>query len=465
MPEHKSISGLQVLEFIIQLSWHLLQHRTLQMYYFIMRQNQNIFLTVCISHRKCHLIMIKFTEIWIQLHVFQEVVHPAHIPLQRESKPVVFCLTCYHRPCGRFLCDHDSSMISSENNGIQMLKKFNSLQILVSAVFIGDPLTVFLTVIQVEHGCNRIYTKTINVAFLYPVKSVCDQEILHLRTSVIVDLGSPIRMLTLSRICMLIYSSSVKVNQSVCILRKMCRYPVKNDTDFLTVKIIHQIFEILRCSVAGSRCVIAGYLIAPGTVKRMLCDTHKLHMGVSHFFDILCKLRRQFSVGIETILILCCLRMLHPGTRMHLIDRHGTCVRIKVLAIFHPGIIFPFIVGDICNTRGCSGTHFSGIGIWICLVKLLTMCTCNVKFIQLSDLRSRYKCLINANGSNFFHGILLRIPFVEFTYNRNRLCIRCPHCKINPFFPVLRIWMCSQLPVNIIIRALTKQILVKLRKL
>ena len=30
-------------------------------------------------------------------------------------------------------------MISSENNGIQMLKKFNSLQILVSAVFIGDP--------------------------------------------------------------------------------------------------------------------------------------------------------------------------------------------------------------------------------------------------------------------------------------------------------------------------------------
>ena len=67
-------------------------------------------------------------------------------------------------------------MISSENNGIQMLKKFNSLQILVSAVFIGDPLTVFLTVIQVEHGCNRIYTKTINVAFLYPVKSVCDQD-------------------------------------------------------------------------------------------------------------------------------------------------------------------------------------------------------------------------------------------------------------------------------------------------
>ena len=65
MTEHKSISGLQVLEFIIQLSWHLLQHRTLQMYYLIMRQNQNIFLTVCISHRKCHLIMIKFTEIWI----------------------------------------------------------------------------------------------------------------------------------------------------------------------------------------------------------------------------------------------------------------------------------------------------------------------------------------------------------------------------------------------------------------
>ena len=150
---------------------------------------------------------------------------------------------------------------------------------------------------------------------------------------------------------------------------------------------------------------------------------------------------------------------------MHLINRHGTCIRIKGLTVLHPGIIFPFIIGDVGNTGGCSRTHLSSVGIGICLVKFLAMCTCNVKFIQLSNLRSRYKCLINTNGSNFFHGILLCVPFIELTYNRNRLCIRCPHCKINSFFPVLCIRMCSQLPVNIIIRALTEQILVKLRKL
>ena len=290
MSEHEGIASLQVLEFIIQFAWHFFQHGALQMYYLIVGKNQNILLTVCISHGKCHLIMIKFTEIRIQLHIFQEIVHPSHIPFQGESQAVIFCLAGYHRPCGRFLRNHDSSMISSENNRIQMLEEFNGFQVLVSTVFIGNPLTVFFTVIQIEHGCNRVYTETVNVAFFYPVKGIGDQEILYFRTSVIVDLGSPVRMLALSRICMLVYCSSVKVGKSVCILREVRRYPVKDNTDFLFMQIIYHISKIFRRTISGSRCIISGYLITPGAIKRM----------------------GQLSVGIETILVFRSLRMFHP---------------------------------------------------------------------------------------------------------------------------------------------------------
>ena len=356
-------------------------------------------------------------------------------------------------------------MVSSKHNCIQVFKEFNSFEILVAAEFICNPFSILLTIIKIKHRSNCIHTKTVNMALLHPVKGIGDQEVLDLRTTIIIDLGSPVRMLTLSRICMFIYSCSVKIGKSMGIFREVGRYPIKNNAYLLTVKIINKIFEILRSSITGCRCIIAGYLISPGTVKRMFGNTHKLNMCIPHLFNILGKLRCQFSVGIETIFILLCLRMLHPGTWMYLINGHGTCIRIKILTVLHPGNIFPFIVGNICDPGCSSWTQLSFIGIRVCLVKLFTMSSRNVKFIQLSDLGSRYKCLINTNRSNFLHRILLIIPSVEFTYNRNRLRIRRPHCEINSFFPVLRIRMSPQFSVNIIMRALTKKILVKLRKL
>ena len=40
--------------------------------------------------------MIKFTEIRIQLHIFQEVIHPSHIPLQTKTKSVLLCIPLIH---------------------------------------------------------------------------------------------------------------------------------------------------------------------------------------------------------------------------------------------------------------------------------------------------------------------------------------------------------------------------------
>ena len=69
--------------------------------------------------------MIEFTEIRIQLHIFQEIIHPPHIPLQGKSQSIILCLACDLRPSSGFLCYHYCSVISSKNDGIQMFEKLD----------------------------------------------------------------------------------------------------------------------------------------------------------------------------------------------------------------------------------------------------------------------------------------------------------------------------------------------------
>ena len=112
--------------------------------------------------------MVILTEIRIQLHIFAEIVHPSHVPLKGKIKSTVFYLTGYLGPGGRFLRNCKESWIRSTDNGIQMLKEFNSFQILVITIFVGNPLPLFLSIIEIKHGCNRINTDSINMELTDP---------------------------------------------------------------------------------------------------------------------------------------------------------------------------------------------------------------------------------------------------------------------------------------------------------
>ena len=294
--------------------------------------------------------MIALTEIWIQFHVFQEIIHPAHVPFQRKSKAIILCFTCNLRPCGRLLCDHNRTVVSSKYNGIQMFEEFYCFKVLVITVLIGNPLAIFLAIIQIEHRCNCIYTEAVYMAFLDPVQCVGDQEVLDFRTSVIVDLGSPVRMLTLSRVFMLIDSSSIEIGKSMCILREMSRNPVEYNTDLVSVQVIHHIFEILCSTIPGSRCIISCYLISPGSVKWMLCNSHKFYMSISHLFDIGRQFMCKFTVIIKSRIILILCRMFLPRTQMYFIDCHRFTFLVKFRTLLHPGGIFPFVIRNVCNS-------------------------------------------------------------------------------------------------------------------
>ena len=76
------------------------------MNHFIMGKNQDKLFAGGVGHTERHFIMVEFTEIRVQLHIFQKIMHPAHIPLEGKSQTAVCRIMGDHRPCGRFFCDH-----------------------------------------------------------------------------------------------------------------------------------------------------------------------------------------------------------------------------------------------------------------------------------------------------------------------------------------------------------------------
>ena len=116
MADHIGISCLQVFKFVLTQAGHLVDHRTLQMNHFVMRKDQDKVLAVGIGYGEGHLIMVIFSEIRIQLHILQEVMHPSHIPFQAEAQAAVLGIAGDQRPCRRFLGDHDNTFIFSKDH-------------------------------------------------------------------------------------------------------------------------------------------------------------------------------------------------------------------------------------------------------------------------------------------------------------------------------------------------------------
>ena len=193
-----------------------------------------------------------------------------------------------------------------------MTEKFDGFQVLVAAIAVCNPLAVFASIVQVQHGCNGIYTQSVYMELLNPVKCVSDQEVGNLVLFIIKDLGTPVRMLALARVCVLEERLSVKIREAVGIAREVGRNPVQNDTDAFFVHVVYEIFELFRGAVAGGRSVVAGYLVAPGTIVRMLRNAHQFYMGVTHLFHISGKLCGSFFIGIVAILFWSV--FLFPGT-------------------------------------------------------------------------------------------------------------------------------------------------------
>ena len=403
MAEHEGVGRLEVGELHLVRTRHLFDHRTLEVDNLIVGDDKNVVLAVCIGHGEGHLIVVVFAEVRIALLILQKVVHPAHVPLEVEAETAVDRRAGDHRPCRGLLSDHDRTGAALMDNRVEMAEEFNCLEVLVLTVLVGNPLTVLSAVIQIEHGGDRIDAQTVDVILAQPVEGVGNQEVLDLVASEVKHLGSPVRMLALARVGVLIQRTAVEVCQTVGIAREVRRHPVQNDADAVTVHVIDKVHEVLRQTVARGRRIVAGDLITPGGIQRMLRNADQLDMGVIHLFEVFGQNRSEFAEIIESRIVLVLRCVLAPGARMHLVDRHRGLLEIEALARLHPAGVSPLEAVNRGDAGGGARTQLGAGAERIALERCLSVLSGDGILVQLALLELGDKQFVDAERLQTVH--------------------------------------------------------------
>src|SRR4029079_4490967 len=129
---------------------------------------------------------------------------------------------------------------------------------------------------------DGIDAKPVHVIFVQPEQGVRQEKIPHLVAAVIENQGSPVAMLTLSRILVLEERGPVELREPMPILREMAGHPIKNDSDSVDVTGIHERLELLGFAKPARRSKEPDHLVTPRPRERVLHHWKQLDVRVAH---------------------------------------------------------------------------------------------------------------------------------------------------------------------------------------
>ena len=195
----------------------------------------------------------------------------------------------------------------------------------------------------------------------------------------------------------------------------------------------------------------------------MLGHSHKLHMGIAHVFNILSDCLCKFSVCVKTFILSS--RMTHPGPQVYLINRHWIYLVIPCLTRFHPSIVRPFQMRDICHPGCRTGSQLRIVCKGIRLKDAFPLLCLNTELVEIPLFYARNKERINPQRLLPLHVICFKVPAIEITNHRNPACMGCPNRKIDSFFSAACHFMRTHFLIDLIMISLTEKILVKLTDL
>ena len=119
MAQHKAIGCPQVGEFLLKgSSRHLVHHGTFSVHHLIVGEYQDEILAVGVNHAEGQLSVVVVAEVGVALHIAQEVVHPAHIPLIVKAQAVLLHVSGDLRPGRRLLGNENRAVFLLLENGV-----------------------------------------------------------------------------------------------------------------------------------------------------------------------------------------------------------------------------------------------------------------------------------------------------------------------------------------------------------
>ena len=287
------------------------------MNHFIVRERQNEILVVMIKHREGEVVLMILPINRVAPEVIERVVHPAHVPLEGETKPAKIRRARDQRPGGGFLRHRDHAGTLGVHQMIELAKKFDRFQVFAPAVLIWNPLSFLAGIVEVKHRRHRVHAQTIDVIAVAPEEGVGGQEIVNLVPAVVENEGPPILVRALARVFMLVERRAVETCQRPLVAREMRRDPIHQQTDAGLVHRIDEILKIVRSAEATGGRIKSGHLVAPRRIKRVFRDRKEFHVGEAHLLHVVNQRAGNLAVTERFGQ-----RFLPPGTEMHFVNAH-----------------------------------------------------------------------------------------------------------------------------------------------
>ena len=251
-----------------------------------MGEGENVVLRKGIVEGESQLIVMPLAVDGIQLDVAENVIHPAHVPLEAKAQSAHGSGFGDHGEGSGFFRNGHGAGEVSVNDGVHLLQESNGFQVFTSTVFVGQPLSSFTAEIVIQHGGYSIHPETICMVPLQPEAGIAQQERTSFTSGKVKHAGSPLRHFTTPGIRMLVACRSIKLTEADFIPGEVGRYPVQNDTDPCLMAPINEGHQSLGRAITAGGGVIARHLISPGHIQRMLHHRQQLHMGIAHFQHI-----------------------------------------------------------------------------------------------------------------------------------------------------------------------------------
>ena len=287
-------------------------------------------------------------------------------------------------------------------------------------MLIGHPLRP--AIVAVEHRGDRVDAQPVEVILVQPEERAVDQELAHLVAGVVEDLGAPLLVLADPVVGVFVERRAVEVDQAVVVLGEVRRHPVQDDADVALVEMIHEVLEVVRRAEAAGRRKIAGDLIAPRRIERVLGDGQQLDMGVALLLHIGGQPLGQIAIGQVAV----GLGHAHPGTEVHLVDRHRAGQEIGLGPLRQPGGVAPGVLVDVPHDGGRLGAHLRKEALGIGLLDQGARLRLDLVLVERALAQLRDEQLPDAGAAALAHRVRPAVPAVEVADDADALGVGRP---------------------------------------
>jgi hypothetical protein len=232
-------------------------------------------------------------------------------------------------------------------------------------------------------------------------------------------------MEALARIGVLEQVRAVEGSQSVGVGREVRRHPVEDHADAGLVQHVDQVHQVLRRAVARGRREVAGGLVAPGAVERMLRDRQQLDVRESAFAHMVGERMGDVAIGRQHVVA-----GPAPRAEMQFVDRDGRRQRGAVRTLRHPAAVVPCVL-QRPGARGRRRWNLAEEAVRVGLVERPAVAGDDPELVRVAVPDPVVAAFPHAGGiRSRGQAAVLGIPAVPVTDDRNAGCVGGPDADL-----------------------------------